>query len=121
MTDFNEMVSKTVSIHEGLIKEYTSWLNIASITSTPYVVGLNGIYLTNVEIVDGKTTGKFDWTANPLRATRFSKENAEIVASVTYNGNNEYFKAIGTYDAVKSELKNSKKILAMYESAPNVA
>src|SRR5688572_19712364 len=52
-----------------------------------FIVGRVGLWLSDVVIVDGKTTGNYSITSNPVNAMTFSRDTAKSLASVTKNGN----------------------------------
>jgi len=95
--------------YEEAIKEYESHLSIACLTSTPFVIRCGGIYINpNIQgnqVMPGPAAG---WECNPLRATRFNKQDASTIAATTTNGNDDKGEAVGINQAVRDELEKAK-------------
>lgn len=102
-----------VNLFQTELSELESDINGPSvITSTPFVIQCGGIYISP-EIKDRKTTGKTQWHVNPLRATRFCREDAEMLAKNLHNGQGQPGVAIGIYQAVRAR---RVEVLSMLET-----
>ena len=88
------------------LHELESDMRCSCLTDTPFVLACGGLYISPILADDGKggkiTTGKVNWHVNPLRATRFSRENAEYLAPTIRNGAGDTGEAVGIYQAVRT-------------------
>ncbi len=83
------------------IKELEIDMQSSYITSTPFVLVIAEMYISPV-FNGRKTTGEINWSMNPLRATRFCKEDAQMLAGTIRNGKGEIAEAVGIYQAVRA-------------------
>lgn len=118
-TGVEKMKSNKIEIKELLDqanddkKRCESFMSVTTLTDRPFVVGRDGLFLSP-EIVDSKTTGEFKLHVNPLDAMTFSKENANIIANTTQNGNGKFL-VIGSYKAVKKYLAELQGLIKHYQ------
>jgi hypothetical protein len=78
--------------------EYKNELESSYLSSTPFVVMIDGMFVSP-DIDKNGTVGTCRLDYNPLRATRYSREDATKLAAITHNGNGDA-KAIATRSAV---------------------
>jgi hypothetical protein len=92
------------------IKELEIDIQSSCITSTPFVLVIAEMYISPV-FNGRKTTGEINWNMNPLRATRFCKEDAEMLAGTIRNGKGEIAQAVGLYQAVRARHRVATEML----------
>lgn len=97
------------------IKELEIDMQSSYITSTPFVLVISDMYISPV-FKDKKTTGEINWSMNPLRATRFCKEDAENLAGIIRNGKGEIAQAVGIYQAVRARHAAATEMLETLNS-----
>lgn len=116
-----DMANNNISNYQKIIDDCSSELEVKMLTDTPFVIEYGDFYLSEVEIINGKTTGKFGTTANPTEADRFSRENAESIVGATTGSAKEAgttIQATGFRDACKNALEHCKEGIA--DLAPKV-
>lgn len=91
-----------------------SWLKAPVAEEHIYVVGRDGLWISSIEVVDGKLTGKHQISGNAIDARTFSRANADIIAKVTQNGNG-FFYVQTKEDAVKDCLQGAESALTMFK------
>lgn len=104
MKDFRELAEK-------LVTEMEEVLSHCIITNNTHIVMTEGVGYTftviNNEILE--PVG-----CSPHKAKKFTRKQAEIVATLVSNGNGVKGTAVGYYDAVEMELTKVKNLLVEY-------
>jgi|GEM_PF-6634986 len=106
-------IQETIKVLQDQADSCISFLANPCLCDQPCVVGRDGLWVSDLEVVDGKTTGKHSITSNATKAQRFTRANAEIIANTTQNGNG-FFKVQSKAAAVQECLESTKLALSMF-------
>ncbi len=108
------MIEETIQTLKNQVESCVSFLANPCLCDQPCVVGRDGLWIIDLEVIDGRTTGKHSITSDATQAQRFTRANAYIVASTTRNGNG-FFKVQSKAMAVQECLNSAKSALEMIE------
>lgn len=89
-------------------------VNDTILTSTPFIIGRDNLFLKHVGLVNGKMTGDVSITNDPSQAHQFSEANAKIVAANVENGNGT-FEYYGVIDACNAKIYECNDVIRMME------
>lgn len=91
-----------------------TWLKSPVLGEHIYVVGRDGLWLSSIDVHNGRLTGYHKVSSNAIDARTFSRTNADIIAKVTQNGNG-FFNVQTKINAVKDCLHDTESALSMFE------
>jgi len=107
----NKDVLKEINAKIASLK---TWLSSPVLGEHIYVVGRDGLWISSIEVINGRLTGKHHISGNAIDARTFSRANADIIAGVTKNGNG-FFSVQTKIDAVKDCLMDAESAATMFE------
>lgn len=100
---------------EKNIEDAIRVLKCSTLTNTPFIIQVGSVYL-NPAIKDGKTIPEQCGFGRPWEVNRFSRKNAELIASVCSNSAGENGQVIGYVKATESYLKTQKELFTFLTS-----
>jgi len=103
------------ALHCEIIESCERIVRGNTLTSHPFVVGRDGLYVKTLGLDENNaTTGEHTMTTNPADAMGFIREDAELVASNMKNGNG-HFEFYGRFDAAKQAIETHKGSIAFLD------
>lgn len=109
-------LAESKKVHSEIIEQCERIVNGNSLTSHPFVVGRDGLYVKTIGLdKNNMTTGEHTCTTNPANALGFTKEDAKAVASNMKNGNGVFEYQIRV-DAAKEAIAKHRGVIEFLDS-----